>query len=238
MKKMLISRLGIFVVSLLVLTGCSHTVKYKLDAKDRWQGAKLDKVVRVDTFAEENAVYASNHTTLKGKESRTNARKGYKDKDVAKSVSDMVARHLAHSGLFKEVVRNNSKPADVVLSGTIKEYKSAATVNSAAEGVQAGTAGFGLVGALIGAASTSGMKSDVETKIEIAPVTLADSSGKVIWKDSLKANKSFSAHFSASNRSAVYAHADELLKEAVNELIQKLGTAKLEPKTPEGHGNN
>lgn len=219
---------------MIVFTGCSHTINYKLGSGDRWQGARLDKVVRVETLAEENAVYMEAKGTLNDKETRTNARKGYKNKEIAKAASGMIAKHLAHSGLFKEVIQDDSKPADLVLRGTIKEYKSEATVNSTAEGVQAGTAGFGLLGALVGAASTSGMKSDVKVDLEIAPLTLTDAGGKVVWEGSIKTNKAFSAHFSASNASAVYAHVDELLKESVNELIKNIGTAKLESKGDTG----
>jgi hypothetical protein len=229
-----ILRVAVLGALVIVFTGCSHTVKYKLGASDRWQGARLDKVVRVETFAEENAVYVEPKVTLNGKDTRTNARKGYKNKEIAKATSDMIAKHLTHSGLFKEVLQDDSKPANLVLRGTIKEYKSAATVNSTAEGVQAGTAGFGLVGALVGAASTSGMKSDVKIDLEIAPLTLTDAGGKVVWEGSIKTNKTFSAHFSASNTSAVYAHVDELLKESMNDLIKKIGTANLESKGDTG----
>jgi hypothetical protein len=221
-------RAGLWVIVGTVLTGCTHTVNYKLAEKDKWDGPKIDKTLRVDTLAESEAVYAERKLELDGKVCRTNYRKGYKDGQIATAISDMIARHLAHSGVFKSVVRNNSEPADWVLSGTIKEYKAAASINSTAEGVQAGTTGFGLIGAIIGSASTAGMKTAVKASVEVSPLTLTDGSGKVLWQTNLGANTNFVAHFSASDERAVFHHADQLLKEAVSGLIQNLGKQEFE----------
>ena len=219
-------RFGGFLFSIItasLLTGCSHTVSYKLDSGDRWSGPAQNKTVRVDTFVETVALPEKGEVCIDGKDCRTNYRKRYKGKELATDASDMIARHLTHSGLFRKVVRDAAEPADLVLSGTIVEYMATGTINEGAEIGQAVSAGFGLIGAVIGTASTSGAKSQITAKVQLDPVVLCDTSGKVLFQTSITKSNQFAAHFSSASQAAIFQHPDRLLKEAVNDLVQQLG---------------
>jgi len=65
---------------------------------------------------------------------RTNYRDKYKDKEIDNGVTAMVIKHLRLSGLFKDVIEQNSqRHADMELSGTIAEYTTQGRINKGAE---------------------------------------------------------------------------------------------------------
>jgi hypothetical protein len=218
---------GMLILSLLLLTGCAHSVKYKLTAQDRWNGDHIDKVACVQNFSDHAVLLTNNEVKLEDKTWRVNPRSGYKNKDLTDGVTHMIARHLEHSGLFKRVVTGtNAAGADLDLTGEISAYTAMARVNSAAEGVTMGTAGFGAIGALIGGLSTSGMKTDVRAEVVLTNVVLVTrSSGAVLWRNSVIAQTNFTGYWRNADRAVVYAHADAMLKQAVRELIQNLAAA-------------
>jgi hypothetical protein len=216
----------LFLFALLAFaSGCSHTVSYKLNEKDRWTGPKIDKVVRVATLSDQTTPQTDKVIKTEGDSWRTNYRKRYKDQNLASNVSAMIAKHLAYSGLFKKVVYGDDKECDLELSGTLKDYMAMGRIHSTAEGIQAGTAGFGLIGAIVGLAATSGMKTEIRTSVELQDLKLVDtSSHSPVWTGSIDMNNNFPANFEAANATAVFYHADQLLKSAVSEMIQKIGT--------------
>jgi hypothetical protein len=204
--------------------GCSHTVKYKLAESDRWRGTARPEILRVDAFVENGAVPLDEEVLIGQKRCRTNARKRYKPEPAA-AVTDMVATHLAHSGLFRKVIRGTSEPADLILSGTISNYTATAIINDAAESISVSSSTMGLAGAIIGSLATAGMKTDIAGKVELSPITLRDNSGNLLWQGSAVASTNFTAHFKQGGRGAIYKYPDDLLKRAVNDLVQKLSQA-------------
>ena len=73
-----LQKFGGFLFTLIMawlVTGCSHTVKYKLDGGDRWSGPVQNKTVRVDTFAEKVALPEKGKVRLDDKDCRTNYRR-------------------------------------------------------------------------------------------------------------------------------------------------------------------
>ena len=215
---------GLILLVAFAAAGCSHTVKYKLDKSDRWSGPVQDKTLRVDTFVEKVTLPAAWEVRREGKNWRTNYRKRYKDQEIATDVSNMLAAHLAHSGLFRKVVRDASQPADLVLSGAIAQYSVTGTIDDTAESIRAVSAGMGLVGAIAGSISTAGAKTTVNAKVELNPVTLTDANGKLLWQSSVSKSTNFTAHFSQSSEGAIFHHPDRLLKDVVTELIQQVGS--------------
>jgi len=217
---------GLFVlIGLLALTGCTHSVKYKLTAEDQWKGAKISKTIAVATFVDQTTPETNKVTRIEDSTWRTNYRSRYANTNLGAEVSAMIARHLAHSGLFANVVTNVNSGADLVLSGTLSEYSSKARVNTGAETGRAVAGGFGLFGALLGAAATSGSKTEIRVSVKMDDLKLAGKDGGICWKDSILIRKDFPAHFDNAAPSVVFVHPDNALKEAVADMIQRLASA-------------
>jgi hypothetical protein len=218
----------------LVSAGCAHTVKYKLTESERWPEAKPDKTLAVTTFADNTVPQEAKTIQVGDYTWRTNYRSRYKNKEIADGVSAMIAKHLKHSGLFKDVrYGQGTGSADLELSGTIAEYWAKGRVNKGAEGgVLVAAAGFGLVGALVGMAATSGQTTEIQAAVALEDVTLKDlSTGQVLFRDSIRSETNFVAHFTEADEPAVFRHADECLKQAVKQLIARL-TSRLRPPAP------
>lgn len=208
----------------LVSAGCAHTVNYKLTQSERWPEAKLDKTLAVTTFADDTVPQEAKTIQVDVYTWRTNYRSRYKNKEIADAVSAMIAKHLKHSGLFKDVsYGQGGGSADLELSGTISEYVAKGRVNKGAEDTVVAAAGFGLVGALLGFAATSGQKTEIHAAVALEDVTLKDlSTGQILFRDSIRSETNFVARFTAADEPAVFRHADECLKQAVGQLITKL----------------
>jgi hypothetical protein len=155
---------------------------------------------------------------------RTNYRARYANTNLGEDVSKLIAAHLTHSGLFERVTTESTAGADFVLSGTLSEYSAMGKINSAAETGQAVAAGFGLVGALVGAASTAGSETEIRVSLKLDDLKLARKSGDLLWQDSITVRTNFSAHFNNAGEAMVFKHADEALKTAVAEMIQRIGS--------------
>src|SRR5664279_2791784 len=121
-------------LSAFLCSGCAHTVQYKLTEADRWPGAPIDKTVRVQVFGDLTTPPTQKTFQDGDYTYRTNYREGYKNKEVADGVTQMLVKHLRYSGLFRNVVpASDSQPADYELSGTIKEYYGQGRINRGAE---------------------------------------------------------------------------------------------------------
>ncbi|MFO1477238.1 MAG: hypothetical protein U1F98_11365 [Verrucomicrobiota bacterium] len=158
---------------------------------------------------------------------RTNYRGGYDNKDLGLAVGAMVAKHLAHSGLFNRVEFGTNATGDYTLTGTLTEYSVRALANETAEGIKAGTAGFGLLGAVVGSVSTSGMTSQVRVMVKIDNLTLATREGEAVWQNNLVLTNNFTAHYTAADPIMVFQHPDDGLKTLVTGLIRELGASTL-----------
>src|ERR1043166_3616320 len=93
-------------VALLTLfgVGCAHTVQYKLSSQDRWPGPKIDKVLAVGMLADQTTPETERTIKIDAYTWRTNFRDKYKNEEISSGVTAMLAKHLAHSGLFRKVV--------------------------------------------------------------------------------------------------------------------------------------
>jgi len=117
----------------------------------------------------------------------------------------MIAKHLAYSGLFKQVVYGAGQRCDWELSGTLKDYTAMGRIHSTAEGIQAGTAGFGLIGALIGAAATAKMETEIRASVKLEDLKLVDAATQSpIWTGSICVSTNFPANFQAAGERAVF----------------------------------
>jgi len=216
----------LFWLALPLLVGCSHTIKYGLNESDKWTGPKIEGVVYVKPFVDA-AEPITNKVEHVGKEEwRTNYRKGYASTNLSSQVTAMVSKHLAYSGLFTGV-SSNEVNAKYVLSGTLSDFQTHGSANEAAEGIQAGSAGLGAIGAILGAAATSGMKSEIKTAVTLSDLQLADKSGQTLWHDSISVTNDVRVSFEEATKPAIFNQPDRALRKAVNEMIRRLGNSAL-----------
>jgi hypothetical protein len=215
-------------LAMLSCIGCAHTIQYKLSDDDQWQGAKIDKTLRVETFRDETSPVTQQTFVEDVYTYRTNYRDGYKNKEIADGVTQMVVKHLQASKLFKNVVDASSKqPADYELGATIAEYYGQGRVNKGAEGAElTGAALFSLAGALVTMGATAGEKTEIQARVNLQKITLRPaSSTDVVWQTSISMSTNFSAHFSQADAPMVFFHPDRCLKTAVTELIRQMAAA-------------
>jgi hypothetical protein len=214
------------VVLLLLLTGCSHTIKYKLAEGDRWTGPKINKVICVEAFPDNSARIAEKEEKINGEHWRLNYRSKYKSPDLSPEVSAAIVKHFAYSGLFDKVVTAPETNADYFLSGRLTEFSAMGQVNEGAETAQSVSSGFGAIGAVIGIAATAGSKSQMQSTVNLEDLKLVDRTGQVIWSDSIRFTTNFSAHFDSASAPAVFFEADRSLKQAVSETIRRIGNSQ------------
>jgi hypothetical protein len=210
----------------LLLVGCAHKINYKLTEEDRWRGPKINGALYVKSFADQTVSITNKVERIEGKKWRTNFRKGYAETNLTAAVTAMIAKHIAHSGLFSKGVSGLDSDADWILSGELANFDTRAQVNDTAENVQAVSAGFGALGALVGGVSTSKMTSEIKTHVELSDLKLSDKNGSGVWRDSIVITNSVAANFNAASKQAVFYHPDENLKKAVAEMIQRMGNSR------------
>ena len=222
MKKLLI------LLPLLLAVGCAHTVQYKLTKGDRWPGSPVDAVLRVTTLADQTVPTMEKTVEEPPYTWRTNYRDKYKNKEIDNGVTAMVINHLRQSGLFKDVIEQNSqRHADMELSGTIAEYTARGRVNKGAENaVMTGAVLGSLIGVGITSAATANEKTEIHATVTLGDLTLRDTaSTNVLWHDTITVSTNFTAHWSAADEDAVFQYPDDCLKSAVGELIPLLANA-------------
>ncbi len=221
------ARLPILLLTLLAV-GCAHTVQYKLTDSDRWHGSPVDSVLRVNLLADQTT--PTTETTIEKPPYtwRTNYRSGYRDKEIANAVTEMVIAHLRYSGLFKDVV-NQSSPmhADLELNGSIADFTAQARVNRGAEdGVMISAILGSVVGVLITSAAVAHQKSEIRATVGLDDLTLRDAgSTNVFWHDTITVSTNFNASWTEADEDAVFKHADNCLKAAVAQLVDALAGA-------------
>jgi uncharacterized membrane protein len=215
----------------LLLSGCSHTINYKLTEEDRWTGPKINHVLYVQPFLD-RSIPRTNEWEIIGHEHwRSNLRSRYKNKNLGEGVSAMIAKHLAYSGLFASVVYRTPTNGDWALSGTLSDYSTLGRINGTAEGIEGGTLGFGLIGAIIGTTATAGMKTEIRVSIKVDDMALVNQAGETLWRNSINTEKNFAAHFSESEQAVIYHHPDDSLKQVVAGLIRTWGNSSLTNRT-------
>jgi hypothetical protein len=210
----------------LLLVGCSHTVKYKLDESDRWTGPKINAVVYVKPIVDQAPLTTNKVDRVNKEVWRNNYRQGYDNTNLSAQVTAMISQHLAYSGLFKGV-SSNEVNANYILSGTLSDFRTHGLANRTAEDIQTTTAGFGVLGAILGAVSTSGMKSEIKTSVALSDVQLADKSGQALWHDSVSVTNDVRISFEEATQSAIFNQPDQGLRQAVKEMIRRMGNSSL-----------
>jgi hypothetical protein len=218
----------LFILALpLLMSGCAHTVGYKLTKSDQWTGPKIEGVVCVQPFVDKSAAITNKEEHI-GKETwRTNYRSGYDSTNLSTEVTAMIAKHLAYSGLFTKVVSGTGTNADWFLSGTLADFQVHGRVNGKAEGIQAVSAGFGLLGALVGDAATAKMTSEIKTGVKLDDLNLVNQAGRPVWHDTITINTDTNLDFEDANEMIIFVLPDQSLHDAVNELIHHLGNSSL-----------
>jgi hypothetical protein len=217
-----------FILALPILAaGCAHTVGYKLTEGDRWTGPKIDGAVCVEPFVD-HTVAITNEEEYLGKDAwRTNFRKGYDNTNLTAEVTAMIAKHLAYSGLFTTVVSGTETNADWFLSGTLADFQVHGRINHKAEDIQLVSSEFGLLGGLAGDAATAKMTSEIRMLVKLDDLNLADKAGHSVWHDAIAINTDTNVDFEEANEVYIFNFPDQSLKDAVNEMIHRLGNSSL-----------
>jgi len=211
----------------LLVCGCTHTISYKLTEGDRWTGPKIGGVLRVQPFADLSVALTNKEETGSDGTWRVTYRKGYESTNLSAAVTAMVVKHLAYSGLFTKVVAGTETNADWTLSGNLTEFEARGCVNHTAENIQMASAGFGLIGAVVGSTSTIGMKSEIKTAVKLDQLNLHDKTGQSRWSDSIAITNDVRSSFNDANETVVFIYPDNGLKDAVTEMIRRLGNSAL-----------
>jgi hypothetical protein len=211
------------------LSGCLHTVGYKLTDSDRWTGPKIDGVVCVKPIADQTVFDISDWRPEHSNQKiwRTNYRGGYSDTNLTSEVTAMIIKQLAYSGLFTKVVSGSETNVDYVLSGTLVDFKVRGQVNTKAENIQAVSAGFGLIGALVGSAATAKMTSEIQTSVKLDNLKLTDKASQTLWYDTIGINTNMTVDFEEADPNLIFNFPDLILKDTVNEMIHRLGNSSL-----------
>ncbi len=219
-------------IAVLLFSGCAHTVEYDLTEQDRAFARKINKVVEVKHFTDKTPRRSEAVVKIDGERWRTNPARGYTDANLSYSVSSMVARHLDHSGLFRDVVyKGGFEEADtlptgapLVLTGTITEYSILGRVNRGAELKETVAGFFGWMGRAAGAVANLGEETELRVKITLKDVQLKEvRTGRVLWKDTISLYRKYAeADYETAGARAVYDNADDCLRDAVNELIRRM----------------
>jgi hypothetical protein len=140
----------------------------------------------------------------------------YKDKNVSLLITQMIAKHLNATNIFKlaEYQNGDTYRYDYILDGTIKEFSGFKEESTTTE---IGAA-FGLLGAL----ATSNVQSRYKGTTILVNMTLRENkTNRIIWNGDIQGDVEGSDYADADGWSA-YEKANLSLKEAVNKLIKIL----------------
>ncbi|HTB85668.1 MAG TPA: hypothetical protein VK742_18625 [Candidatus Sulfotelmatobacter sp.] len=221
----------------LVAAGCLHSVDYPLAKEDRWTGPKIQGTICVESI-DDKTIYDltkwRNEHDDKG-EWRFNYRGGYNHTNLSNEVTEMVAKHLAYSGLFTKVVSGKHTNVDFILSGNLADYRTRGLINKGAEGIEAGSSGFGAIGAIVGLAATANMKTEIQTSLKLEDLMMKDKSQELLWRDSICISTDAFVYYQNTEDGQVFSQPDFLLKQAVTKIIYELGNSSLTNHTAIAH---
>jgi len=211
----------------LLLAGCAHDISYPLMNSEQWGGGKIGGTLQVRTFAD-NAPRDERIMVPVGNQVwRTNGREGYPGGNISAGVTNMIASHLGHSGLFDKVIGPGGGGADYYLDGRITRYEASGQMQPKAEGAIALGSAAGLPGAAVGGIATKDVKTNVFSKVELSDLRLTDArTGRVVWsRGRIVSESAENAHFLQADSAVLYRRADWELKRAVNQMVQGMGSA-------------
>ncbi len=206
---------------------CRHTVSYKPSNEGRTITHKFDGNLRVVKFADAAPKYPSINLISDGENWKTNAPEVYRNKEYAGAISRMIARDLAGTGMFSHVLGPDDRTpqTDFLLMGTIWDYSAVGRWKKIPENaVIFSSVLANLPGALIAAAATAGVKTEVVTSVILTDVRILDlATGKVLWTcPPLRAGGEETVRWSKANPDQLAKRADERLQEVVTELVNRL----------------
>ena len=222
--------LGLCVLAAL-LSSCAHRIQYPLTDSDRWSTTRIPHSVKVQQFKDNAPKDDKINVNIGGKTWRVNGRDGYADPDISVGISDMIANHLKHSGLFERVLGPKEPGrAELVLEGEIYDFNAMGEAKMAAEtAVVLGSAFGSLAGAAIAGAATMPVRTDVVSTVELRNVELKDAnSGRRVWsRESIRRSDRERKHFIHADAPHVYKRADRQLKQVVGDLVGGLGASRV-----------
>ncbi|MBI5098595.1 MAG: hypothetical protein HZB30_05090 [Nitrospirae bacterium] len=211
-------------------SGCvKQQIAYRLDDVARIQSSSFAPfTLAVAEFKDirqgpikENKWYKDDRTTLKdGRDYFFNDPDYYKDKVISPWITEMIVKHIDQAGLFKSTKLLSDNPnTDFILEGNIQRFEG---FKEPSIGAQIGQQ-FGLIGALM----TLGLKSTYEGTTILIDVQLKKrSTDEILWTGTAEGRVEGEDFADAYGWSA-YQKANESLKVAVNELIDKFMTVSV-----------
>ena len=213
---------------LVAATSCTLPVSYKLSQDGRKVTKHYDVAVRVAKF-EDRAPKEEHATFNVGKEKwRATYIGAYRDHEYAAGISNMVATDLASCGLFSHVLKTGDDgKADYELRATIWDFSAIGKCRPIAENaVILSSTIMSISGAMIAAASTAGMKTDIVTSVILTDIKLVKTkTGKTVWTcPPLKAGGKSRHHWSRADVPPLVAAANRDLRDVVTQLINRLNS--------------
>lgn len=195
---------------------------------------------RLENIIEDANFYTEDHAYLKNDDKKQKY-------DVSQQVSRMIAQHLNQRGLFlktdfidarsTEFLDKNKKELfeeyDLVLTGKIKHYYGFCKMIGDIKDDGAAVAlllGGGLLGGALGVVTEQGEYEALPKKIEgytaLTEIKLVDlKSGRILWSgEAVNRFKDTKSKYASS----MYKEAHSSLRNAVDELIEKLKESKIE----------
>lgn len=209
-------------------TSCALPVSYKITQDGRNVTKHYACTVKVSKF-EDKAPKETDATFKVGSEKwRTNYIKAYRDSEYASGISSMVAEDLASTGLFSQVLKpETQEKGDYELRATIWDFSAIGKCRTGAENVMIlGSTLFSVPGALIAAASTAWVKTDIVTSVILTDIELVNTrTGKRVWTcPPLKAGGQQRKHWSKADVPPLIAAANNDLRDVVTQLINRLNS--------------
>lgn len=213
---------------ILSASSCTLPVSYKVTQEGRSVTKHYACTVKVTKF--DDKAPKEDHATFKvGSEKwRTNYIEAYRDHEYATGISDMVATDLNASGLFSHVLKPDAQEkADYELRATIWDFSAIGKCRTGAENVMIlGSTFLSVPGALIAAAVTVGVKTDIVTSVILTDIQLVNTkTGKTVWTcPPLRAGGQQRRHWSKADVPPLVAAANADLRDVVTQLINRLNS--------------
>lgn len=206
-------------------SGCvKQPIAYQLNDISKIEGSSFAPfTIAVAEFKDVRQIHKEEKSWFK--EDRITSRNGndwyfnnqdyYKDKIISPWISEMIVKHVDQSGIFKNAkLQSDASDADYILEGAIQRFEGFKEPSLAAR--------IGAQFAVIGALATLGVKSRYEGTTVLIDVKLKKrDSDNVLWNGTVEGKVEGEDYADAYGWSA-YQKANESLKVAVNQLIEKL----------------
>lgn len=228
------ARTALSIVLALLATGCAQSISYRLkDVPVISQSPFTSYTLTVKEFTDVRrpvdqvksqwrSPYAARLVARNGEDWFYNSDELYKNNVAAPWITEMLAKHLTASKLFRDVKvsADGSSDTDFLLDGRIEKFEALKEAGYS-KLTQIGQL-FGVLGAL----ATAGVESQYEATTKLSELHLRYvKTQTVVWNGEAEATIGGSDYADPYGLS-VYLKANESLKKAVEDLIRKLGQAE------------